>query len=285
MGFPGTKRLAAAVIAFTLTGTASAVPIVMELSGELVSRSTARPGEPIEFDNSVAGTAFNARFVIELDDFGAAQYADITGAQRWTHTALEGVTGISADLSIGGVAVDMAPYDRSRALVTVLDSRGPIPGVCDLGPCFSTTPDQYAVNFTSFQTPPVGGNVQFRSLQFTTSEMIEPFIPGSGTNFIDGTPLSLLSILMLPSMFDDPLLRSSLSFTDSYTICSDLCRVDYTHSTQMRIDSLNRYVASVPEPGALGLMGVGLGLALLARRRRGGSAAALLNQKVIATPA
>jgi len=121
------KGFAAAVIALTLTGTASAVPIVMNLSGELVSRSTARPGEVIEFDDSVAGTAFSAQFVIELDDFGAPQFTDTTGFQRWTYTALTGATGISAHLSIGGVAVDLTPYDRSRALVSAIDSKGPIP--------------------------------------------------------------------------------------------------------------------------------------------------------------
>ena len=149
MGLPGMKRLSAAVVALTLTGTASAVPIMMDFSGEIVSRSTTRPGEPIEFDNSVAGTAFSARLIIELDDFGAAQYADTTGAQRWTYSALEGATGISAFLSIGGVEVDMTPYDRSRSVVNMLDSHGTIIGNCDSGPCSSTTPDQYSVNFMS----------------------------------------------------------------------------------------------------------------------------------------
>jgi hypothetical protein len=270
MNVPGMKRLSAAVVALTLAGTASAVPIVMDLSGELVSRSTARPGEVIEFDDSVAGTAFTARFVIELDDFGAAQFTDTTGFQRWTYMALTGATGISAYLSIGGVAVDLAPYDRSRALVNVLDSKGPIPGNCGPDPCFLTTPDQYSVNFSSIQTPPVGGNAQFRSLQFTTSEMSDPLIPGSGTNFIDGTlPLSLQAILMLPSMLDNPLLDSRLSFTDAYNICTDLCRTDYTQTTHMRIDSLNRYVNSVPEPGTLALLSLGFVGTLLARRRRG----------------
>jgi hypothetical protein len=284
MGLPGMKRLSAAVIALTLTGTASAVPIVMDFSGELVSRATIRPGAPIEFDNSVAGTAFSARFIVELDDFGAAQYANTTGAQRWSYLALEGATGISAFLSIGGVEVDMTPYDRTRSVVSVLDSNGTIIGDCN-PVCSSTTPDQYSVNFTSQQTPPLSGSTGARSLQFSTSEMIDPFVPYTGTSFIDDTPLSLQAILMLPSMFDNPLLQSRLSFTDAYAICTDLCRSDYTQSTQMRIDSLNRYVASVPEPGTLGLMGVALGLTLLARRRRGDSAAASLNWKVIVTPA
>ena len=116
------------------------------------------------------------------------------------------------------------------------------------------------MSFTSLQTPPLSGSTAFRSLVFGTSEIIDPFVPNSGTSFLDGTPLSLEDILMLPTMFDNPLLQSRLSFTDAYTICTDLCRSDYVQSTQMRIDSLNRYVASVPEPGTLGLMGLGLGL-------------------------
>jgi hypothetical protein len=270
MSLPGMKRLIGAVVALTLTGTASAVPIVMDLSGELVSRSTSRPGLTIEDDTSVSGTDFTAQFLIELDDFGAAQFTDTTAFQRWSYAALTGATGITASLSIGGVAVDLAPYDRSRALVKVLDSKGPIPGNCGPDPCFSTSPDSYFVNFTSFQTPPASGNAQFRSLQFTTTEWPDPLIPGSGTNFIDGTsPLSLQAILMLPSMLDNPLLDSRLSFTDSYNICTDLCRTDYTLTTQMRITSLNRYVTSVPEPGTLGLLALGFAGTLLARRRRG----------------
>jgi len=268
MAFTGTNRLFAAAVALTLTGTASAVPIVMDLSGELLSRTTSRPGEFIDFDTSVAGTAFSASFIIELDDFGAAQFTDTTGAERWTYTALEGATGISAFLSIGGVAIDMAPYDRSRALVNVLDSKGPIIGNCDLGPCSSMTPDQYSVNYTSLQTPPVGGSVQSRGLSFITNEMIDPMTLGSGTNFIDGAPLSLEAVLMLPSMFDNSLLQSRLSFTDAYSICTDLCRPDYAHTTQMRIDSLTRSVVGVPEPATGGLLGMGLVLTLLARRRR-----------------
>jgi PEP-CTERM motif len=53
----------------------------------------------------------------------------------------------------------------------------------------------------------------------------------------------------------------------------------------MRVDSLNRYVASVPEPGALGLMSMGLVLTFLARRRRADSAAASSRQNAIYTPA
>ena len=76
MGYPGMKRLSAAVVALALTGTASAVPIVMDFSGELVSRSTSHPGEPIEFDGySVAvgnSRAFGGGMFIaphaELDD-------------------------------------------------------------------------------------------------------------------------------------------------------------------------------------------------------------------------
>jgi len=109
-------------------------------------------------------------------------------------------------------------------------------------------------------------------LQFTTYEPVEPSIPGSGLNLIDSTSaLSLQSLLMLPSMFDNPLLQSYVSFTDAYNICTDLCRSDYTQTTQMRITSLDRYVARVPEPGTLGLMGLGFVGTLLARRRRADS--------------
>jgi hypothetical protein len=284
MALPGMKRLSMALVALAVTGTASAVPIAMDFSGVLVSRSTSRPGEAIEFDSSVAGTPFSARLVVELDEFGAPQFTDAGAMQRWSYAALEGVTGISAFLSIDGVEIDMAPYDRSRALVNVIETTG-IPPTCIPDSCAPVTSDQYFVNFTSIKSQSVGGNNQFRSLQFGTSETVDPLIPGSATNFIDGMPLSLEAILMLPSMFDNAYLQSRLSFTDSYNICTDQCRTDYTQSTQMRIDSLNRYVVGVPEPGTAGLLGLGFALTLLARRRRGDSAAASLNQKGVFTPA
>jgi hypothetical protein len=150
----------------------------------------------------------------------------------------------------------------------VLDSKGPIIGNCD-SVCVSVTPDQYSVNFTSFQTPPLSGIAQARGLQFGTSEIIDPFTYESGITFVDNVPaMSLLDVLMLPSMFDNTLLASRLSYTDTYTICTDLCRTDYTQTTRMRIDSLVRYV-DVPEPGTLGLLGLGFVGTLLSRRRRG----------------
>jgi hypothetical protein len=257
--------LALVILAVTAAAPASAIPIVFDIEAIVTSGNTGdyATGAVTPYD-LLNGQAVTSQIVIDTDPFAAPVLVSTEAYDRITYSNIVGeALGISVSLNIGGVSMDVLPFEQDRGQVDFFDSHGPILG-CG-GACSSTTPDSWGIHTRSYNFGP--GVVGTRAFSLIAGESSDPLVPGSGMSWLDfSQPVNLDLLLTLPTASDSfPL---SLSLTDGIFDCTNGCRQTSSLSTFMRITSLTRTSTSVPEPGSLGLLAVGFAGVLLTRRHQ-----------------
>jgi len=254
-----------AVAAVVCAGPASAIPVTFDFSGTVaqVVITDFASGLPPTFDLSTAGQAFSAQFIIDTDLFGPAVSAPTdTGDRLIFNSELPGA--VTSSLVVNGESIDYAPYAANRANANFLDSNG----VVSCGEnCRRLAPDQFNVNVQSQDLTPVGLTAS-RLLSFSFVAGFQGFDnPESAMTWFDFSPdFDLTQLASLP-LLDS--LQAVVSLTDFQFDCTDVrCQQTGTRRTMFNVTSSSRTVASVPEPGALGLLAIGLAGAWFARRRQ-----------------
>jgi hypothetical protein len=253
------------VAAILCAGPASAIPVTFDFSGTVaqVVITDFASGAPPTFDLSTAGQAFSAQFIIDTDLFGPVVSApSITGDRLVYNSELPGA--VTSSLMVNGASIDLAPYSGSRANVGFLDSYG----VVSCGEnCSRIAPDQFNVNAFSDDLTPLGPAAS-RGLSFSFVANFQGFDnPESALSWFDFSPdFDLTQVASLPLL--DSLL-ANVTLTDFLFDCAgERCQPTGTQRTMFIVTSSSRTVASVPEPGALGLLAIGLAGAWFARRKK-----------------
>jgi len=258
--------LALVVLAVTAAAPASAIPVVFDIE------AIVRGSNAIDYatgavtpNDLLIGQSVTSQIVIDTDAFAPPVLVSTEAYDRITYSDIVGeALGISVSLNIGGVLMDVLPFEQDHGQVDFLDSHGPIVG-CG-GACSSMTPDSWGIHTRSFNFGP--GVVGTRLFSLVAGETTDPLVPGSGMSWLDfSQPVNLDLLLTLPTASDSfPL---SLSLTDGSFDCTNGCRQTGSQSTFMTITSLTRTSTSVPEPGSLGLLAVGFaGILFTSRRQR-----------------
>jgi hypothetical protein len=234
---------------------ASAVPITFDLGGTFGGRSiTDEITGQVVLDGSQAGQSFAARFVVDTDALEVRERVDDVDADFLLIRDAGTTIGVQSSLTIGGVVVDVTPYPTHTSYVQFNDSHGPIPYCNDSGCYSATTPDAWIVGTRS---GPVPASTTRSIFTFTLQEPVDSAVPGSGTTWLDfSQPTGPELLATLPTGAR----RIFLSFTE------------YAGSTRtssgFEVTSFSRTVSSVPEPGSLGLLAMGLLGAFAARRAK-----------------
>jgi hypothetical protein len=239
--------------------TAHAIPLVFNFTGSVSSRVTLDTGGNASYDHSLDGQAMSGWITLETDGlvtssttnerFDRLTFADSIG---------DSVEWVTSGLTIGGVAYDVGGYQHDYGQLAYLDSNGPT----SCGPnCTSTTPDQWMVLDESRQLPNPAPNTRYntRALSLSVYDALNQF------GFIDlSQGFDALSVLTLPSAYATGLYQENTWFCGS----SDSCNVQRT-STWLQINSLSISAPpSVPEPGTLALLAMGIFGTALTRRSK-----------------
>jgi len=256
------KTFAAAAV--ICAGPASAIPVTFDFSGTVtqVLNFGPAPGVPT-IDLSTAGQAFSAQFIIDTDRFGPAMSSSADVGDRLTFgSALPGA--VTSSLMINGESIDIAPFSSNLASANFLDSNG----VVSCGEnCSRIAPDQFNVNTISQDLTPAGLSAA-RTLSFSFLAGFQSFDnPEQALAWFDFSPdFDLTQLASLP-LLDS--LRPSVSLNDVLFDCTEVgCQPTGSRRTMFDVMSATRTVASVPEPGALGLLAIGLAGAWFTRRRQ-----------------
>ncbi|HEY6125422.1 MAG TPA: PEP-CTERM sorting domain-containing protein [Steroidobacteraceae bacterium] len=252
------------VAAIVCAGPASAIPVTFDFSGTVAQVITTDfAGGLPTFDLSTAGQAFNAQFLIDTDLFSPLAAPPTTIGDRLAYNS-ELPGAVTSSLVVNGESIDLAPYARNRATASFIDSYG----IVSCGEnCSRLGPDQFNVNTVSEDPTPLGPAAS-RTLSFSFVAGYQSFDnPESALTWFDFSPdFDLTRIGSLPLL--DSLL-TTVTLTDFLSDCTDLrCQATATRRTMFQVTSTTRTVASVPEPGTLGLLAMGLAGAWFMRRRR-----------------
>lgn len=256
------KRILAVALVAT-AAPASAIPVQFDFAG--VVRSVIdydfATGEQINGQGPV-GSAFSAQFLFDTDLFGPPVPEEAEFSDRLTFAAqLPGA--VSANLVIGGVSVDIFEHDSDSASLNFNDSWGVSP--CGEG-CSAVQPDQWGLTFQSETVTDIG-RTALRSGFFTFAAEVDFTRPELAMNWLDFSEgIDPADIATLPILTRDPV---SLYILDYNYVCAERCTRTGVHMTLLEMSSVARTVASVPEPGTLGLFALGLaGMTFATRRRR-----------------
>ncbi len=262
MKTPWKKVFTAAVI--VSAAPASAMPVVFDFTGTVRSTwdSDFETGVEI-YDAGPVGAAFSAQFIIDTDLFAppvssAAEYSD-----RINYSSQLGGAMVSS-LVINGETVNLAPYSTNTAEVGFNDSRG----VIDLGGgSMVLSPDAWGFGLRSEQITSIGRTGLLRiGVSFVADYDFAD--PAGGPGWFDFSPgIDLDSIATLP-MVSTFVVPPSIYLSDYRYGCAERCLQNGVSSTELTISTISRTVASVPEPGSLGLLAMGLAGAWFTRRRQ-----------------
>ncbi|MBC8026551.1 MAG: PEP-CTERM sorting domain-containing protein [Steroidobacteraceae bacterium] len=257
-----TKTFAAAAVMAAVASTpAQSIPIAFDFSGTVQSREFFdAPSGVRTFDPSAAGQSFSARMIIETNAFTVGS---VNTFATWRSVfASTGFTDTwSSALTIAGVPIEVKTYELNQAYAEV-----------DENLSFSSTGgvnDSVSLVTRSDRGGPLG--VTDSSLLWWLA--YEPLdlsggTPSTYTNL--DTPFSVDSLLTvaLPNL--------TLSYGTSHFDCQalNLCFFQSSDTTRFNVTSVSRSIrqpdVSVPEPGTLSLLALGLLGAGIARRRRNG---------------
>jgi hypothetical protein len=243
-------RSAALLVAFVASTVAQAVPIHFDFTGR-VSGGTV--GAPL-------GAAASGGFRFDSDQF---LFSGASGGIQYSWVAWQpAVTGPLAFLSVGDSTFTVPSGDTNYALINFADGCQPL---CNLG---------WAENFNlsaySGTATPAGFTGTARSTGFGFYNVYQNQLPDYPywqlyDQFV-GSQMQPLDVLSLP------LASYDVSFLETTWDCvAGSCRETSAVSFQIALDSLTRSspAQSVPEPGTLALLGLGLAGVFAARRRKG----------------
>ncbi len=258
------KKLSSGLAILLMAGVvpAHAVPLVFEFEGTVRNRLIMDAGSSSQ-DWSLAGQAFTARFTFDTDSFMRHDFESDLSSQRFHFS--DGPNDWTGSLTIGGNPVDVQPFALNRVSSTLMDTKG---GLQSCGPdCILAVGDSFSLQVESLLVNDDNDHQRSSTFFLSGYQVFDPAFPDAShytmVDFSQG-----LSIEQL--LTSTPLPNSWFSYDETTWTCIeeiDQCVPASSVTTVFDVTSLTRRIASVPEPGTLGLMAAGLFAACFGRRK------------------